>query len=263
MATSSQPPSHLEVQRAFTRHLRDPEHCAAPSDVEERRMRIYRRLFYNNVEGLMRRSFPVLRNMLDETRWHALMRDYFRRHQARTPYFPRLAGEFLKYLEEGYRPEPGDPPFLTDLARFEWAQGSLFFDPREAAPAEQVDAKGDLLAAPPFPNQVAYRLGFQFPVQRINSSFRPATPGREPTYLWLFRRPDGKVRFLKLNRVAARLVDLIDERPTLNGRELLRMVAAELHHPEPRQVLDGGVTLLTRMRRATALLGTRRSQHTH
>ena len=248
--------SHLEIQRAFTRYLRDPDHCPAPPDVETRRMRIYQRLFYQNIESFMRGSYPVLQRVLGQTRWHALVRNYFHHHQARTPYFPQLAGEFLRYLEQDYRPEPEDPPFLVELARFEWAQIALNFDPREAAP-RQVDTHGDVLKAPPLPNPVSLRLSFSFPVHRICASFQPTAASPATIYLWLFRRPDGKVRFLELNQVGARLVDLMDERPTDDAHTLLQAIATELRHPQPQKVLESGTAWLIRMRRTQALLGTR------
>ena len=46
-----------------------------------------------------------------------MVRDYYVRHQSMTPLFVELPGEFLQYLEE-LRDDPGDPPFLLELAPF-------------------------------------------------------------------------------------------------------------------------------------------------
>ena len=65
--TSVAPPDVLHdpalraQQDALAAHIRDPENVAAPAGVEERRLKIYRELFFNNVEGLLAGNFPVLR----------------------------------------------------------------------------------------------------------------------------------------------------------------------------------------------------------
>ena len=57
-------PSHfIEVQQQFMAHIRDPAHNAKPADVEERRMAIYRDLFFNNVDGFVSSAFPVLKSL--------------------------------------------------------------------------------------------------------------------------------------------------------------------------------------------------------
>ncbi|RKZ79734.1 MAG: DUF2063 domain-containing protein, partial [Gammaproteobacteria bacterium] len=46
-------PSFIDTQYQFAGHIRDPEHNPAPADIEQRRMAIYRELFYNNIEGFI------------------------------------------------------------------------------------------------------------------------------------------------------------------------------------------------------------------
>ena len=87
------------IQHIFTSHIRDPELNPAPAEFEARRMEIYRDLFYRNVEGFIANSFPVLRKITPDERWHSMIRDYFKTHRAQTPLFPRMPLEFLHYLE--------------------------------------------------------------------------------------------------------------------------------------------------------------------
>ena len=58
------------VQYRFAAHLRDPKRNPAPRGIEPRRMKIYRELFYNNVEGFLANAFPVLRRITPDARWH-------------------------------------------------------------------------------------------------------------------------------------------------------------------------------------------------
>ena len=80
-----------KLQTGLTAHLRDPLHAAAPAGIEERRLKIYRELFYNNIEGFLANAFPVLRQLTDDAHWHAMARDFFARHQSTDPLFHGLA----------------------------------------------------------------------------------------------------------------------------------------------------------------------------
>lgn len=59
-------PKFKEAQYGFAAHLRDPANQPAPEGIEDRRMKIYRDLFFNNVSGLMAQTFPVLNQLLSE-----------------------------------------------------------------------------------------------------------------------------------------------------------------------------------------------------
>ncbi|MCP4827546.1 MAG: DUF2063 domain-containing protein, partial [Proteobacteria bacterium] len=44
----------------MARYLRDPQNNPPPEDVEQRRLKIYEDLIYNNIEGFISSGFPVL-----------------------------------------------------------------------------------------------------------------------------------------------------------------------------------------------------------
>ncbi len=50
----------LQQQYAFAAHIRDPQHAAPPADIEDRRMGIYRELFFNNLDSSLTDTLPVL-----------------------------------------------------------------------------------------------------------------------------------------------------------------------------------------------------------
>lgn len=244
-----------DVQREFTAHIRDPEGVPAPVDIEDRRMGIYRELLYNNVEGFLANSFPVLRKIHDDARWHALIRDYFREHRAHTPLFPRMPQEFVHYLERERCGVEGDFPFLAELAHYEWIEIALSFDPREFG-AAGIDPDGDLMDGIPAASPLAWPLAYDFPVHRIGPDHKPAAAPEQPTYLVVYRDAEDHVGFMELNPVTARLLELIRQDSGRAGQELLRQIAAELRHPVPATVLDGGRTALRELRRKDILLGT-------
>jgi uncharacterized protein len=249
-------PEFQRLQYAFSAHLRDPQAHARPTDVEDRRMAIYRDLFYNNVEGFLKSGFPVLRQLYADADWHRMARDFFARHRSHTPYFVEISQEFLKYLQTERAPQPEDPPFLTELAHYEWVELALSVSD-ETPDWTSIDAQGDLLEGRPVLSPLAWLLSYQYPVHKIGPDFRPDKPGEQPTYLLVYRDPQDKLGFMELNPVTARLIALLDETPARTGRELLERIAQELQHPRPEQVIQGGAQTLQQLHQIGVVLGTR------
>src|SRR5881398_268783 len=110
-----------DLQKRFTAHIRDPLREPAPDGIEDRRMAIYRDLVYSNMESFISSNFPVIRKLYNDAQWSILAHDFFREHRCHTPLFPQFAREFLRYLETRQQDQRGDPPFLLELAHYEWA----------------------------------------------------------------------------------------------------------------------------------------------
>ncbi len=249
------------LQREFAAHIRDPEHMPAPEGIEDRRMAIYRDLFFNNVSQLLAQGFPVLHRILGQLAWKAMVRDWFVRHRAQTPLFLELPQEFLDYLQHERVPAQGDPPFLLELAHYEWVELALAIDERDAA-LPGVDPDADLLAGRPALSPLAWPLAYAWPVHRISPDYQPAEPPPEPTRLVVYRDQRDRVGFLEINRVTARLLELLGEqgRPD-SGRACLMRIAAELDHPDPAVVVEGGAAILAELRARSVLLGAWPASH--
>ncbi len=248
-------PPFTDIQYAFTRHLRAPGQHPSPPDVEERRMAIYRELLYNNIEGFIASNFPVLRKITPDTRWHELVRDFFARHQSRTPLFAEIAREFLAYLQNE-RDDPCDPPFLLELAHYEWVELALAIDPREIE-WHGVDPDGDVLSGIPVVNPLSLVLSYGYPVHRIRPDFQPDKAGAQATFLVVYRDRKDKVGFIELNPVTAKLLYLLNNNAGGNGRALLGMIAQELKHPNPEAVEKGGLDAMKQLLARDVLLGVR------
>ena len=139
-------PDFREIQYAFARHIRDPENNAAPIDAEDRRMAIYRELFFNNLRNLISQTFPVLRKLHSKQKWESFIRQFMVRHQASTPYFLEIPQEFLNFLQEEYVADDEDFPFLIERAHYEWVELALSVSDEEND-TEGVNTDGDLLDA--------------------------------------------------------------------------------------------------------------------
>jgi hypothetical protein len=187
--------SGVEAQRAFAARIRQPAEQPLLDGVSAERMAVYEELFFNNIEGFISGAFPVLHRLIDASRWQRLVRSFIAEHQAHTPYFLEISQEFLAWLQQGYVAEAGDPPFILELAHYEWVE--LALDVSEA----ELPAQGW--------SPLAWPLAYQWPVQRIGVDFQPATPPAEPTCLLVWRDGQDKVRFMQISafvyQLAARL----------------------------------------------------------
>jgi hypothetical protein len=235
-------PDFRQTQYAFAGHIRDPRRHPAPPDVNPRRMALYRELFLNNIKSFVGSGFPVLKEILDEVYWHSLVEDFFARHQSRTPYFSEVPEEFLGFLSQEREGRADDPPFLLELAHYEWVELALALAEGEA-PDISPALEQNPLACDIALSQVAWPLAYRFPVQRISRDFQPAEPPAEPTCLAVYRNREDAVRFLELNPVTFRLLQILEGGPA-HAETCLLSIADELRHAEPAAVLAHGAEVL-------------------
>ncbi|CAN7229745.1 putative DNA-binding domain-containing protein [Pseudoxanthomonas sp. LjRoot143] len=239
-----------DQQFALARHLRDPSAHPPPPGMEERRLAIYRDLFFNNIEGLLAGNFPVIRKTLGYEAWRALVRQFYATHRSHTPLFPEIAREFIRYLES--RDDGALPPWLRELAHYEWVELALQIAD-DTVPAHV--AGGDLLAGEPVLSPFAWALAYQWPVHRIGPDFQPDAPLTEPTLLLVRRDTDFQVRFAAISPLVYRLVELLGEGGR-TGSDALRQLAMEAGVGDVPAFIEQGVTMLARMRDEGTVLGT-------
>jgi len=253
--TNSQP-KFIQKQYEFAAHIRDPENQSLPDDVPDVRMAIYRDLFFNNVAGFLNDCFPVIRSLYDDERWDELARDFFAHHHCKTPYFLEISQEFMEFLQNT-RNNPNDPPFLLELAHYEWVELALDVS-EEVIDFNGIDHDGNLLDGRPVISPLAWNLAYSYDVQHISEEYQPTEPPEQPTNLVVYRDIDDDVRFMEINPVTARLIQIIEENVNMTGREVMSQIATELQHPNPETVIEGGLGLLQELKERDIILGTRR-----
>ena len=247
-----------KTQYQFAAHLRHPQLNAAPAGIEDRRLQIYRDLFYNNVEDFLSNAFPVLRKISSDEIWHRRVRDFYARHECREPQFYKIAEEFLRYLDTERGEHADDPSFLRELCHYEWVELELSVSDVKLTP-ELANPNGDLLDGRPLLSPLAWALSYEYSVHRISPEFQPQSPSEQPTYLIVHRDRHDDVHFMEINAVTARLMQLLEEDQTASGRELLQRIAVELQHPQPDAVVQGGADTLKDLRARDIIIGTRRT----
>ncbi len=241
------------VQAQFAAHIRDPQTQAPPAGVEDRRMAIYRRLFINNIDNFLCQAFPVLRQLYGDADWAALVRSFYAGHSCQRPQFYQLAEEFLDYLQHTHRMREVDPPFMLELAHYEWVELALAIDPAEAP--DDFDPNGDPMSQVCVCTPWMRVLTYSFPVQRIGPQFQPHDAPPEPTCLLVFRQRDERIGFLELNVLTARFLQLLTDTPK-SGREALAQLADEAAL-EVQQIAGFAADLIDDLHRRGVILGAR------
>jgi hypothetical protein len=250
-------PEFQKKQYAFAAHIRNPRNSPAPDGIEDRRMAVYRDLFFNNLSSLLATTFPVLKKIHTPEQWKRFIRLFMTDHQAKTPYFLQLPDEFLAFLSNEYEPGNDDFPFLLELAHYEYAELAASIS-EEVNDLGGVDADGDLLAGVPVKSNLASIYAYQFPVHRISPAYLPTEPPEQPTFLAIYRRADFKVGFLELNPMTAALFEAVANNDAMStGEQLLRELAASTQFADVDALIGHGAAALEEMRQLEILTGAR------
>jgi hypothetical protein len=237
-------------QQEFTRYIKDPVKNPAPADVKPERIAMYRELIFNNIEGFLAGNFPVIRKILDDQQWFELAQDFFSEHTSKTPYFSGIAEEFLDYLENE-RANESDFPFLLELAHYEWVEMALSIAKEDVEPNQQAD--DDLLSQTIKLSPLAWPLVYQFPVQLISPENLPLEPPAQPTCLLAYRDQDDEVKFIEINPMTYRLLEIIQEQGEIVTEDCLTQVAQEANHPSPDVIIVGGLQILKDLAEKTVI----------
>ncbi|WP_137823277.1 DUF2063 domain-containing protein [Pseudomonas sp. D(2018)] len=237
---------------SMARYVRDPQHNAPPPGIEARRLAVYRQLFFGNVESLLAGGFPVLRASLGPKQWQALNESFYADYRCQTPLFTEISGEFVDYLAEGGADAQGLPPWVVELAHYEWVEAALLLSDRRE-PAH--DPEGDLLDGVPLLSNLAWPLAYQWPVSEIGPDYLPHEAPEQPTLVLARRGADMNVHFSRLAPLAHALLDSLQER-NCSGREHLEALA-EAIGADSETILPQGLALLENLRAQGVVLGTR------
>lgn len=249
-------PDFTQQQYQFTAHIRDPENSPLPEGVENRRMAIYRDLLFNNINSFLESSFPVIRSLYSDDNWTKLARSFFATHKSKSPYFLEISQEFLAFIDSEYHPDHDDPPFLQELAHYEWVELALMVA-EETVDLSKLNLHGDLLQEIPVVSTLAWPLSYQWPVHQLGPDYQPEAIPEHPTYLIVYRDTADEVNFIEANPVTARLMQLMQDNEQTSGKQLLEQIAVELGHPDPDLVLQGGHQTLLKLHKADIILGTK------
>lgn len=243
-------PDFKRVQQAFANHIKAPEKYSCPDDVDDRRMAIYRDLFFNNIMGFLSGGFPVLAEIIGEERWRVIGRQFFSSHDNKTPFFLEISREFLAFLEHEYIPTAEDPDYLFELAHYEWLELYVDVEPEKNDLPFEYD--GNVLSTIPVMSPVVEGFLYQFPVHQI--SVENSNPEPKPSALIVYRTRNDEVAFAETNPFTLQLLLLLKEGGR-TGEETLRLLLCQNGLEQQQVAYDGGVQTLEQWRKLGIIWG--------
>ncbi|WP_213995696.1 putative DNA-binding domain-containing protein [Arsukibacterium sp.] len=245
-----------QVQQQLAAYIRNPDSAPPPTGVEPRRLKVYRELFFNNVKGFLDTAFPVLKTLYSEQNWTALARQFFSNYACHSPYFLHIAEQFATFLQD-YQPTAADPPFLAELAHYEWAELYIAtLTSEQQLPAlSQAELASDALSSTRLQlSELAMLCAYQYPVQQICVDFQPAEP-TQPVFFLLYRNSEHEVKFVQLNQATLLLLNTLAEQPGLTFNALIQALSPQLPGLTEQQLQQGALPLLQDLAGKGAICG--------
>lgn len=239
-------------QSAFAAHLRDPIAQPRPRGAAARGMRVYAEIVFHNMESTLAACFPICKRIVKQRRWKKLVRSFLAGHACGTPWFRQIPEEFLRWLATAPASAADLPPFLPDLAHYEWVELAVALAEDQSV---AVDAAGDLLAGIPQLAPGAMLLQYPYAVHRLSPRYQPTQPDSDLTRLLVYRDAADEVRFIELNAVTARLLQLLQS-GNCSGAGALSQIAVELQPLPQDSVMAFGGDILRKLHQQGAILGT-------
>ena len=204
----------------------------------------------------------MLRSLYRDEDWHQLVRSFIKDHRCSSPYFLEISQEFIQFLMHDYNPRPLDPPFLVELAHYEWVE--LVLDvATDSLPDRVQQGPPDLLEQDPLSevpvlSPLAWSLRYCFPVHEIGPGIEPDEAPEQATYLIVYRNRAEEVKFMESNAATARLLELIKNNETQQtGQVLLEQLAAQMNADSVTSVVDFGARMLRQFQELDIIPGCR------
>ncbi len=232
--------SFLQIQQSFIDHIKQPS-SSLPEGTDARRMKVYRELFFNNMEGFISSAFPVLKTLYTKDNWLALVQTFFVEHDCETPIFIEIAQEFLVFLQTEYKFNESDPAFMLELAHYEYME-LVVAVAKDNPQHKQIDT--------PIINQAlclsdtAKVLQYLFDVQRISDEYRPESPSDSPQFFCLYRDDEDEVIFLQLTPLSAQLLGFLSQYEAVNFDDLKEWLVSVYSNMDQNVLVQGALQLL-------------------
>jgi hypothetical protein len=222
------------IQHDFIQHIKNSEANPFAGGIEDRRLKIYRELFFNNILGFLSSGFPVLESLYDEQQWKTLARKFFIEHSCSSPYFIDISKEFVEYLSSEYQLGESDPIFMGELAHYEWLELDVSVRKSNQS-ATAWDGHSQIIQVQV--SDLASLVSYQYPVHQISVDFIPAQAS-EVVYLVIYRDATDEVNFTLLNAVSAHLLNTIMQQGVVSVDSLSRIMIEAMPQLDVQQITE-------------------------
>lgn len=234
---------------SLTQLIRHPQSASAHYQLPAR-AELYRGFVHDNFDDILKRTFPVIHSLTQETHWETWRQQFIQHYFCQNPLCNSIPEEFLQFLKHQSIPE--NLPFLHELAHYEWIELGLDLETQpEDNPA--LDATKNFNDGIPVISPQAILLHYQYPVRKICKEYLPSVP--DPIFLIAYRNKEQRITFMDLNPAGAKLFYLLEQQSHLTGPAAAQQIAVEIKHPKPEVVLAGAQALLQQFYELGIVLG--------
>lgn len=240
--------SFEQVQQEFMAHIRNPDAVTGIDNIEDRRLKVYRELFFNNIKGFLSNGFPVTASLFEEQEWNYIARQFFINHDCRSPYFIDISKEYVEYLANEVAAEDYPFPFMAELVHYEWLELDV-----SARKSEKLKLWDGASAIQSFAFSPAAELvSYTWPVHQISPDFIPDEPLEQPNFYVVYRREDFDVNFTQVNQVTAHLINCVinlesDNADKVNLNDITEIMLQALPQLPGEQVVKATHDIVTQM----------------
>ncbi|GAA0860087.1 DNA-binding domain-containing protein [Aliiglaciecola litoralis] len=242
--------SFQQIQSDFVNHIRDPQSATLSADIEDRRLKIYRELFFNNILGFLNSGFPVLASIYGEQKWQQLARQFFIKHACRSPYFVDISKEFVEYLSNEHQKSDDDPAFFKELAHYEWLELDISIrKTQQSAVAWDGHSSVERVSL----SQASTLAGYQYPVHQLSKS-NQAVEVSAAVYIVVYRKVDFEVGFTVVNAVTAHMLQLFQQNESLFVDDIEQKMVDALPQIPAKQVKTGVIETIEQLLKQQILL---------
>ena len=209
----TQAAAYQVIQRQFASYIRDPAINDVPTGVEQRRMDIYKRLFFNNIASFCTKAFKTFRPFVDDTGWNSLIRGFMREHACTSPYFKDIPIAFVDYLS-GCEEMIDQYPFVQEMCHLDAIRMQLRLAPDapKCMRLEISEQSTHLRLSP-----TVRLLSYAWPVHKLTPSNWNGEKPKAITWLIAFRGPNDRVEVLVTNAHTFRMLEILNDPKTLSS----------------------------------------------
>jgi hypothetical protein len=222
------------TQHDFIQHIKNPQANPFTGGIEDRRLKIYRELFFNNILGFLSSGFPVLESLYSEQQWKVLARKFFIEHECSSPYFIDISKEFVEYLSNEYELCESDPVFMGELAHYEWLELDV-----SVRKSRQINTvwDGHSQIGQVQMSDLASLVSYQYPVHQISADFRPSQTS-EVAYIVIYRDVKDEVNFTLINTITAHLLNTIMQQGAATVDSLSKIMIEAMPQLDAQQITE-------------------------
>ena len=201
------------IQEQFASYIRDPAINDVPTGVEQRRMDIYKRLFFNNISSFCTKAFKSFRPFVNDTEWNALIRGFMREHACTSPYFKDIPLSFVDYLS-GCEEMIDQYPFVQEICHLDAIRMQLRLAPdAPKCMSLQISETSTRLRLSP----TVHLLSYAWPVHKLTPSNWTRAKPKASTWLIAFRGPNDRVEVLVTNAHTFRMLEILNDPKTVKS----------------------------------------------